>query len=90
LTHGFAPDVAISIEKNLLVDEVLLAKNFKYSFESKEAFGEDFQAKIKYAGVGAGAEIKFNLVNDHTLEAQIADGKEYLIAFKTISWGDLG
>jgi hypothetical protein len=84
------PHVAVRIDKNLIVDAVLIAKNFEYVFESSENLGADLKAKIDQANAQVGVEVSLTMVDETKIAAQIKDGKDYLIAFKTIEWHDLG
>jgi hypothetical protein len=80
----------INIDKETIVHQILLSRNYTVTFESTQAFQTGFDAAIAQANIDNAGKISFKL--DKTTRKQVSvninDGNEYLIALKDIDWDD--
>lgn len=84
------PEVSIKVDREYIVDQVLIARNVSMQFSSKEKFDISTEAKIEQLNATVGAKVKFGLVNETTLGVSVIDNVDYLIGLKVIDWDDLG
>jgi hypothetical protein len=84
------PDIVVDIAGNYIVDQILVAKNFRVAFESTQVFDTEFVAQLSYMNATGGGQLKFSITDKKTLVAEIKGDREYVVAFKTIDWDDLG
>jgi hypothetical protein len=85
--------LAIKIDDNYIVDQILVANEFSVTFESQEAFDAEFGAKIDYLNtLPAGGHAKFVLdqKKNKRVTVQVKNGPDYLLALKVVDWDDLG
>jgi hypothetical protein len=86
-----APGSGVDIDKELIVDQLLLTDEYSITFESQSRFNSDFEAKIRSVNTLYGGRVAFSLNRETRRQVlvKVKDGSEYLIAFKTIDWDDL-
>lgn len=84
------PDIAVKVDREYIVDQVLIAKNVSMQFSSKEKFDTSIEAKVKEINASVGGKAKFGLTSDTTLSVSVLDNIEYLVGLKVIDWDSLG
>jgi len=84
------PAVAIAIDENYIVDQVLLVRNFSVQFTSESEFSAGFGAKLEHVNDAAGGQVSISKTSERTITAKIQDGKIYLAGFTVIDWDSLG
>jgi hypothetical protein len=84
------PASSISIDKETIIHQILLTDEYSIAFESVEEFDDRVDALVQQANLTNTGKIKFEL--DQTtrkrIVANVDDGKEYLVALKSIDWDD--
>jgi hypothetical protein len=84
------PASSISIDKETIIHQILLTDEYSIAFESIEEFDGRVDASVQQANLTNTGKIKFEL--DQTtrkrIVANVDDGKEYLVALKSIDWDD--
>jgi hypothetical protein len=87
-------NLAIRIDDNYIVDQILVANEFTVTFESQEEFDAEFQAKLDYLNtlqpVSGQATFTFDQQKKKRVTIQIKGGPDYLLALKVLDWDDLG
>jgi len=86
------PGVAIEVDANYIVDQVLLARDFSIAFESSQQFDAEFDAKLEAlkALPNVGGKIDIGRESSRRVVIGVSGGPTYLVAFKTLDWDDLG
>ena len=86
------PGLAIRIDDNYIVDQILLAQDFSITFESEADFDAEFNAKLEHLSALPEVEgkVAFNRKTNKRIEVKVQNGPSYLVAFKVIDWHDLG
>lgn len=83
------PSLAVSISDNLIVDMVVIAKNYTLDFQQKSKLDAGFDAEANLANAELGGKFKFSRTSDSSFRAQVLDGVDYVVGLKTIDWDDL-
>lgn len=88
---GTAVDPTGVLEKNYVVDSVLLTADIEVSFTSAEDFSGDFNAKVTALGSipAINAKVTYQKKDNRTIVAKVAGTAPYLVAFGVTEWHDL-
>ena len=80
----------VNIDKETIVNQILLADRYSITFESRAAFDSNFEASVNLANTLNAGNIDFELeqTTRHQVTVSVNDGKEYLIALRDIDWDD--
>lgn len=84
------PGIAVEIDENYIVDQVLIAREFDVQFESQAEFSMSIDAKIDQANAEAGGGVLFSKTTERTITARIQGEKSYLVGFSISDWDDFG
>jgi hypothetical protein len=78
----------INIDKEMIINEILLTDQYTVSFNSTTEFGSDFEASLQAANTVSAGAVTFaiNQTNKRQVSAIVNDGKDYLIALDGIDW----
>ena len=74
------------LERNNVVDAVLLARSFEVLFESEEAFDREFDAKLDALRGAPSAEVRYEKREERRVVARVASQRPYLVALHGRDW----
>ncbi len=83
------PDIK-DVDDQYLVDQVLIAKNPFMNLSLSDEFSVELKGAISYMNASLDGQVKYTLTSNKSLKIEVLNNWEYLIAFKTIDWDDLG
>lgn len=83
------PSMAIDISDNLIVDQIVVAKNYTLEFTLNKKLDVGFAAEVQASNVNVGAKFAVKKTSDTTFKIDVLDGVEYLVGLKGIDWDDL-
>lgn len=80
----------VNIDKEMIVHKILLTDQYSVRFNSMIEFDAGFDAKIEAANLANMGAVNFEVheTNRRQVAVDVNDGKEYLIALKSIDWDD--
>ncbi|MCU0566657.1 MAG: hypothetical protein MUF49_08680 [Oculatellaceae cyanobacterium Prado106] len=81
----------VSIDKETIIDEILLTDRYSVTFESVERFSPKFKANaMQIPALSAGTvSVDFEQASKKQVTITVDNGKDYLIALKDVDWDDL-
>jgi hypothetical protein len=83
------PSVSVSVPDNLIVDQVVIAKNYSLQFVQKNSLSPSFAANANAAVVSYGGKVAVTQSDAVTFKVAVTDGVEYLVGLQTIKWDQL-
>jgi hypothetical protein len=91
--HGDAraafPSVTVSVPDNRIVDMVVIGKNYSVEYTQSSNLNAGFDAEATAAVAAFGGKLQVTRTSETKFKITVADGVEYLMGLKTISWDDL-
>lgn len=80
----------VNIDKETIVNEILLTDRYSVIFESVSAFDSDFEADANLVNTLNAGKVSVELEQSTKRQVTVTvnDGNEYLIALKVIDWDD--
>lgn len=80
------PSSPVDIDDNLIVDQLLIARNYKVSYKQSSKITANLQAEVEEIGEG---KLTLTHKSDYSFELSFQGDTDYVIGFKTIDWDDL-
>ena len=73
------PNLAIDISDNLIVDQIVIAKDYSLSLHSDRKFETGLEVGVEAVNENLGGKIKASINSEYSLKIDVTDGKEYLV-----------
>jgi hypothetical protein len=83
------PNVAIDISDNLIVDQIVVAKDYTLEFALNKKLDVGFDAEARASNADIGAKFAVRKTSATAFKVAVKDGVDYLVGLKTIDWDDL-
>ena len=87
---GDPASIDVTLAENSVVTSILVAKNFKVTFESEEKLDSEFEAKLNnFASLpDIGTEVVYKMEDKNKVIAQVSGKIEYLVGLAVRDWDD--
>lgn len=83
------PNVAVDIDDHLIVDMIVLARQYQLTFKQSKSLSLGFDVEADLINQEHGGKIMVTQDSQEQFHIDINGDQDYLIGFKTIDWDDL-